>query len=53
MVGIIKKKTIREVADGVLRKKIRTAARNISEKAFMFNREEKGFIQELSKTKII
>ena len=32
------RKTICEAADGVLGKSVKTATRNISEKAFMFNR---------------
>ena len=40
------RKTICEVSDGVLGKKVKTAAKNISEKALCY-REEKGFVQEL------
>ena len=41
------RKIMCDVADGVLGKKVRTAARNISEKALCLG-EEKGLLQELS-----
>ena len=42
------RKTICEVADGVLGKKVKTAARNISEKALCLIESRRGFVQELS-----
>ena len=39
------RKTICEIADGVLGKKVRAAARNICEKV-LFNREEERIVQE-------
>jgi hypothetical protein len=43
------RKTICEVADGVLGKKVRNAARNISEKALCL-KEEKRLVKELSES---
>ena len=42
------RKIISKVAVGVLGKKVWTAARNISEETFMFNRVDKGLVQALS-----
>ena len=42
------RKIICGVANGVLGKEVRNAARHISEKASKFNRQDKGLIQELS-----
>ena len=42
------RRTICEVADGFLGKKIRDIARYISENAICLNKEEKGLVQELS-----
>ena len=42
------RKAICEVAEGVLGKKDRTAARNISKKALCLIERRTGFVQELS-----
>ena len=42
------RKAVCQVANGVLGKKVRTAAWNIIKKKFMFNSEEKGLIREFS-----
>ena len=43
MVGIILEKTICEVADGVLGKRVKTAARNVSDKASCSIENRRGF----------
>jgi len=35
--------------DGILRKKVRSTARNICGKSFMFDNEKKGLVKELSR----